>query len=94
MAPRYIHTEKALSDLSPVMPITLSDTVSPEENAGDFKCLAGHLYKEHFTFHTSLLHTLQAHSIEVSGITFKENMIQCKNNKSTVKLTLRSVKQP
>lgn len=37
MAPRYIHTEKALSDLSPVMPITLSDTVSPEENAGDFK---------------------------------------------------------
>lgn len=55
MAPRYIHTEKALSDLSPVMPVTLSDAVSPEENAGDFKMPC--------TYTKNILHFIPAYSI-------------------------------
>lgn len=72
MAPSYIPTEKALSDLFPVMPITLSDNASAEENAGAFKTpckslIQGILYISY--------HTLQVHAVEVNGITFRENTI-------------------
>lgn len=64
MDPSYIHTEKALSALFPAMPLQKKMHVT-------LKCLASHLYKESFTFHT----ILQAHSIEVRGATFRENTI-------------------
>lgn len=72
MAPSYIPTEKAHSDLFSVMPSTLSHVASAEENAGAFKTpckslIQGSLYISY--------HTLQAHSIEVSGIIFRENTI-------------------
>lgn len=70
MAPSYIHTEKALSALFPVMPITLSDVASSEENACDFKMPCKSLIQG--TLYISY-HTLQAHSIEVTGVTFREN---------------------
>lgn len=52
MAPSYIPTEKALSDLFPVMPNTLSDVASAEKSVVPLKHLASHLYKEPLTFHT------------------------------------------
>lgn len=85
MAASYIPTEKALSDLFPVMPISLSDVAFPEENAGAFKTLCksliqGTLYISYHALQPIPLN--QWHYIQ----------IHCKNNKGTVKLTLRSVK--
>lgn len=54
------------------MSITLSDVASPEENAGDSKMPCKSLIQG--TLYISY-HVLQAHSIEISGITFRENAI-------------------
>lgn len=91
MVPRYIHIQTALSDLITVMPISLSIFfASPEENACNLNMPCKSLIQG--ALYISYRLTLQAHSMEVSGITIGENMIQCINSNSPVKLTLRSVK--